>query len=129
MSLHDLLTGRSCGFSLKDRRVLVVEDDYLLAQDLREQLMSWGAEMMGPVASVAEALARLEAGPAPDMAILDIGLDHEMVYPVAEALRARGIPFVFATGYATWSIPEGFAGVPVAEKPIALRDAPLAHGS
>ena len=127
--LHDLLTGRSCGSSLRGRRVLVVEDDYLLAQDLREQLMSWGAEMMGPVASVTEALALVEAGPAPDMAMLDIGLGDEMVYPVAEALRTRGIPFVFATAYDAWVIPDAFAGVPVAQKPIALRDAPLGHWS
>ena len=127
MVLHDLLTGRSCGSALNGRRVLVVEDDYLLAQDLREQLQCWGAKMMGPVASVAEALALLEGGPAPDMAILDIGLDDEMVYPVAEVLQTRGIPFVFVTGYDAWVIPDGFAGVPVAQKPIALRDAPLAH--
>ena len=52
-----------------------------------------------------------------------------MVYPVADALRARGIPFVFATAYDAWVIPDAFAGVPVAQKPIALRDAPLAHWS
>ena len=52
-----------------------------------------------------------------------------MVYPVADALRARGIPFVFVTGYDAWVIPEAFSGVPVAQKPIALRDAPLAHWS
>ncbi len=126
MSLHDLLTGRSCGHSLKGHRVLVVEDDYLLAQDLREQLMCWGAEMIGPVTKVAEALAFLEAGSAPDMAILDIELNDTMVYPVAEVLRARGIPFVFATGYDALVIPEGYAGVPVAQKPMALRDAALA---
>ena len=52
-----------------------------------------------------------------------------MVYPVADALRARGIPVVFATGYDAWVIPDSYANVPVAQKPIALRDAPLAQWS
>ena len=76
---------------------------------------------------MADALALLEAGPAPVVAILDIGLGDETVYPVADALRTRGIPFMFATGYSAWVIPKGYADVPVAEKPIALRDAPLAR--
>ena len=127
MLLHDLLAGKPCGSSLRGSRVLIVEDDYLLAQDLREQLQCWGAEVMGPVACVADALTLLEAGPAPLMAILDIGLGDEMVYPVADALRTRGIPFMFATGYDAWVIPKGYADAPVAEKPLALRDAPLAR--
>ena len=127
MLLHDLLAGKPCSASLRGHRVLVVEDDYLLAQDLCEQLQSWGAEVMGPVASVAEALALLEAGPAPVEAVLDIGLGDEWVYPVADALRARGIPFVFATGYDAWVIPDDYADVPLNAKPVALRDAPAAH--
>jgi hypothetical protein len=70
MSLHDLLAGKPCDASLRGRRVLVVEDDYLLAEDLREELQSSGAEAIGPVAGVADDLALLEAGPAPDMAAL-----------------------------------------------------------
>ena len=127
MSLLDLLSGKPCGSTLRDRRVLIVEDDYILAEDLREQLLSCGAVVMGPVAAVADALALLEAGPAPDMAVLDIGLgDNETVYPVADALRARGIPFVFATGYDAWLIPDAYAAVPRAEKPIGLRATSLA---
>src|SRR4028119_1400361 len=99
MSLHDLLAGNPCDASLRGRRVLVVEDDYILAEDLREQLLSCGAEVVGPVACVADALALLEDGSAPCGAILDIGLvENETVYPVADALRTRDIPFVFATG-------------------------------
>jgi CheY-like chemotaxis protein len=83
---------------------------------------------MGPVAAVADALALLEAGPAPDMAVLDIGLgDNETVYPVADRLRARGIPFVFATGYDACVIPDAYAAVPRAEKPIGLRATSLAR--
>ena len=124
MSLHDLLAGKSCGASLRGRRVLVVEDDYITAQDLLEELLRCGAEVMGPVANVADALILLESGLAPHMAILDIGLGDEKVYPVADALRDRDIPFVFATGYDAWVIPEGYADVPRAEKPVALAGEP-----
>jgi CheY-like chemotaxis protein len=127
MSLHDLLAGRPCDGSLRGRRVLIVEDDYLIAEDLREQLLSCGAVVLGPVACVADALALLEDGAVPDMAILDIGLGGGKVYPVADALRRRGIPFVFATGYDSWSIPSAYADVPRTEKPVALRGAPLAR--
>ncbi len=127
MSLHDLLAGRPCDGSLRGRRVLIVEDDYLIAEDLREQLLSCGAVVLGPVACVADALALLEDGAVPDMAILDIGLGGGKVYPVADALRRRGIPFVFATGYDSWSIPDAYADVPRSEKPVALRGAPLAR--
>jgi CheY-like chemotaxis protein len=109
--------------SLRGRRVLVVEDEYLLAEDLREGLEGQGAEVLGPVPIVAEALALLRQGPAPDFAILDINLQGEMVYPVADLLRAQGIPFLFATGYDAWAIPEAYADVPRTEKPVDLTQA------
>ena len=109
--------------SVKGRRILVVEDEYMLAEDLREELERQGAEVMGPVASVADALELLRSGPAPDMAILDINLGGEMAYPVADALRARDIPFVFATGYDAQAIPKAYADVPRAEKPVEVRQA------
>lgn len=109
--------------SFRGRRVLVVEDEYLLAEDLRERLESQGAEVMGPVASVADALELLRDGPAPEAAILDINLQGEMVYPVADELRARGIPFLFATGYDPWAIPEAYQDVLRAEKPVDLKQA------
>jgi CheY-like chemotaxis protein len=106
--------------SMQGRRVLVVEDEYLLAEDLREELEDQGAEVMGPVASVADALALLESGPVPDMAFLDINLGGEMAYPVADALRARDIPFIFATGYEAHAIPKAYADVPRVEKPVEV---------
>lgn len=106
--------------SVQGRRVLVVEDEYMLAEDLREELESQGAEVMGPVASVADALALLASGPVPDMAYLDINLGGEMAYPVADALRAREIPFIFATGYEAQAIPKAYADVPRVEKPVEV---------
>lgn len=125
MLLHAFFAGEPCDASLRGRRVLVVEDEYLFAEDLREQLLSCGAEVLGPVACVADALALLGDGSEPDLAILDIGLGRETVYPVADALRTRGIPFVFATGYDASAIPEGYKDVPRTEKPLALLGSPL----
>ena len=116
-----LSSGPAALASLKGRRVLVVEDEYMLAEDLREGLESQGAEVMGPVATVADALELLRSGPAPDLAILDINLGGEMAYPVADALRARDIPFIFATGYNAQAIPKAYADVPRAEKPVEIR--------
>lgn len=120
---HDsFLGGGQISSSLRGRRVLVVEDEYMLAEDLRQELEDQGAEVLAPVPTVAEALELLHQGPAPDLAILDINLQGEMVYPVADALRAQAIPFLFATGYDAQAIPPAYADVPRAEKPLALRD-------
>lgn len=107
---------------LRGRRVLVVEDEYLLAEDLRQDLEDQGADVLGPVPSVAEALELLRQDPAPDLAVLDINLQGGKVYPVADALRAKAIPFLFATGYDAQAIPPAYADVPRTEKPLALRE-------
>lgn len=112
------------------RRVLVVEDEYLAAEDLRQELESMGLEVLGPVASVGRALILLETSLAPDAAILDINLGEETVYPLADRLQEQGIPFIFATGYDERAIPAAYAQVPRCEKPFGtgkclrlLRDA------
>lgn len=103
------------------RRVLVVENDFMLAEDLRLDLERQGIEVVGPAASVAEALDLLGAGPAPDAAILDIYLDDETVYPVVDALRSQDIPFVLATNRQAWVIPPAYSDVPRTEKPVDMR--------
>ena len=123
--LHDLFAGKSCSSSLRGRRVLVAEDDYLIGQDLLEELLRCDAEVMGPVTSVAEALAVLQFRPLPYLAILDIKLRDGLVYPVADALRRLDVPFIFASGYDRSSIPRAYADVALAQKPVALRAAPL----
>lgn len=105
---------------LRGRRVLVVEDDYLIASDIKAELESAGAEVLGPVSDLAGAMELLAA--APDVAILDINLGGEMVFPLADQLRERQIPFVFATGYECCSIPARYSGHLCLEKPLATRD-------
>lgn len=102
---------------LAGRRVLVVEDEYLLADDLAAALSRAGAEVVGPVATAQEAFA-LIVGDVPSLAVLDIKLPGGVVFPVAEALAGRGVPFVFATGYAAASVPARFRAVPHWQKPF-----------
>jgi CheY-like chemotaxis protein len=104
--------------ALFGRHILVVEDEYLIADDLRDSLVSVGAAVVGPIATVAEAIDYIKSGSALDGAILDINLRGDMVFPVADALRSRGQPFIFATGYDSWSLPERFSDVPFVQKPV-----------
>jgi DNA-binding response OmpR family regulator len=78
--------------------VLVVEDEFLIALDLELLLRRHGWRVLGPAATVAAAL-RLLRGATPDVALLDVNLRGELVTPVAEELRARGVPFVLASAY------------------------------
>lgn len=98
-------------------RVLIVEDEYLLAHDLAQELGDAGIEHIGPVASVEQALRLVEDGRV-DGAVLDVSLQGELVYPVADALAERGVPFVFVTGYSPAAIPRRFAGAPYRQKPV-----------
>ena len=76
-----------------------------------------GASVVGPAARVGDALALLDSEPV-DGAILDVSLDNEKVFSVAEALTARGIPFIFATGYSASDLPPAWRHVPRYEKPL-----------
>ena len=106
---------------LRDRHVLVVEDEYLLAVELRSWLVGEGAVVIGPVPRVDSALELLDCSPGLSLAILDINLQGRMVWPVADALLDRQIPFVFVTGYDAAVIPSAYAQVLRAEKPVDLR--------
>lgn len=79
--------------------VLVVEDEPIVAMDLETLLRRHGWRVLGPAGSVAEALRLLAAGERPDLALLDANLRGELAGPVAEALRARGVPFLLTSAY------------------------------
>jgi len=102
---------------LRARRVMVVEDEALVALVLADQLAELGLSVVGPCSTVAEAKAVADKGDF-EAAILDVNLGGELVYPVADLLTSRGIPFVFVTGYGRESIDRRFAGTPVLEKPV-----------
>ncbi|WP_414470621.1 response regulator [Microvirga sp. M2] len=107
--------------TLQGRRILVVEDEYMMAEDLQRDLQQVGAEVVGPVPSVTDALRLLAMEETIDGAILDVSLRGEKAYPVADALRERGVPFVLATGYEQWALPEAYRDVPRCDKPVDLR--------
>lgn len=101
-------------------RVLVVEDETLIAMDIETMLTRLGCSVVGPVPTVARALALLDRE-EPDFAILDVNLGPERSTTVAEALRERGVPFALATGYDGRKLPEkAFRDAPHLGKPIDI---------
>lgn len=102
-------------------RVLVVEDMFLVAEDLSDTLQSWGCEVVGPAARVDDALG-IVAAELLDGALLDVNLGEERCFPIAEALRAKGTPFLFLTGYDMASaFPPEFESAPRLTKPVDTR--------
>jgi CheY-like chemotaxis protein len=105
---------------LGECRILVVEDDFLLAAGTERALRDAGAVVLGPVGQVDQALA-LIATETPTCALLDINLGEGTQFSVADALRASGIPFMFVTGYDDVMIPERFSDVGRMRKPVGFR--------
>jgi len=99
------------------RRVLVVEDEALVAMMIQDFLTENGHAVIGPISRASEALLAAKEGDF-DAAVLDINLGDGMIYPVAEILAKRGVPFVFVTGYEADTIDDRFSEVPVLQKPI-----------
>jgi PAS domain S-box-containing protein len=99
------------------RRVLLVEDEALVAMMIQECLTEYVHSVVGPIGRAADALAAAKQGEF-DAAILDINLSDGMAYPVAEILSERGVPFAFVTGYEADTVDERFSKVPVLQKPI-----------
>lgn len=100
---------------LAGKRVLVVEDEALVAAMTADMLRDLGAEVIGPAPTVAAGLERIAAGGI-DLAVLDVNIRGARITPVAEALRAAAIPFVFATGYGEGAAALGF-DAPILDKP------------
>ncbi|MGH6878745.1 MAG: response regulator [Rhizomicrobium sp.] len=96
--------------------VLVVEDEWLIAATLEDMLRELGYQVRGPAARVTEALELLDGQPV-DVAVLDITLHAENSFPIARALKDRGVPFVFLTGYVCNDIPDEFRDAPMLNKP------------
>ncbi|HEX5536711.1 MAG TPA: response regulator [Sphingobium sp.] len=107
---------------LRNLSILVVEDEYFLAAELEEELWDACAIVVGPTPSVEQALELIEQTPSLDGAILDVNLGGEAVFPVADRLAAKCIPFVFVTGYRERDALGLYADAPRVEKPF-LRNA------
>ena len=97
--------------------ILVVEDEYLVALDIEDMLVSAGYTVVGPAASLGEAYGLLERAP-PAAALLDANLDGQSVEGLADVLAARGIPFLFVSGYGVQSLPARFRDRVIMAKPF-----------
>jgi PAS domain S-box-containing protein len=112
------VNGSGAGLKVTGRpRVLLVEDEALVAMMVQECLGDFGYQVIGPISTATEAAARANDGNF-EAAVLDINLGDGAVYPIADTLAARGVPFVFVTGYDAESVDARFRNVPVLQKPI-----------
>lgn len=107
--------------SLKNKAILLVEDDYFLMSAMMRSLEAEGVEIIGPAPTVEHALT-LATTSRLDAAVLDINLQGEMAFPVADALRDRQVPFLFTTGYDDAVIPAHLNNVVRCEKPARPED-------
>lgn len=102
-------------------KVLLVEDEGAIAMLIEEMLEDLGCTVVASVAQLAKALQAANVVDV-DVAILDVNLAGERVFPAARILRARNIPFLFSTGYGASGVPGEFADCPVLHKPFAQTD-------
>ena len=108
------------GGALAGLRVLVLEDEMLVALLVEDMIAELGGMVIGPASSVAEALALVDAGQV-QAALLDVNLSHGgSGYAVADALAARAIPFAFVTGYGRTSLREPYQDRPILQKPFLV---------
>lgn len=98
-------------------KVFVVEDESLVAMQLEDMLCDFGCEIAGLAMRIARAEEMLKGGLEVDMAVLDVNISGEKVYPIAEMLRDRGVPIVFATGYGRGGVEACWHTCPILQKP------------
>ena len=106
---------------LAGRVVLVVEDEYFLADDVVSALRALGAETVGPIGNLSLAAEAVASRPI-DGAALDVNVRGQLIFPVARELQARNIPFIFMTGYDQGAIPSEYQHLQRCEKPFNPAD-------
>lgn len=114
--------------ALRGLRVLVVEDESLVAMLLETILEDLGCIPVGPVSTVDEGVEKARSEGSLDLALLDVNVAGREVFPVADALAERGVPVVFSTGYGEAGLPDRWRGVQALQKPFsegAVREALL----
>ena len=107
--------------SERKHRILVVEDEAMISMLLEDMVLECGGELVGPVARFDDALAlahQAEFG----VAVLDLNLNGTLSYPIAEVIRERGIPVIFATGYGADGLLDRFRDCPTLQKPFSQQD-------
>lgn len=100
------------------KRILVVEDEFWIAEDIAYEIRMLGLDVIGPVESVETALRVIAENGEIDGALLDINVGGELAYPIADALLARGVPLAFTTGYDDANVPDRYSAVARYSKPV-----------
>jgi CheY-like chemotaxis protein len=113
---------------LAGRRILVVEDEMMIAMLVEDMLLELGCAVVGPVHALAEALDLARSDPGLDAALLDVNLGGQSVFAVADALREKGVPAIFSTGYGDAGLRDVDRGAPVLQKPFRAGDLARALG-
>jgi two-component SAPR family response regulator len=103
---------------LAGKKILVVEDEYLLAEDVCELLRECGAEIVGPVSRLEEGIALAESSESLDCAVLDLNLNGKSAVEIARTLSRNKVGFVFVTGYDAGGIDREFENTPRLVKPF-----------
>jgi PAS domain S-box-containing protein len=101
-------------------RLLIVEDETLVALELSKAMQDSGWDVMGPASTLEEAFRLLAGGEQPDAAVLDVNLHGEMVYPLADLLETRGVPFLFCSGYEMLNHGNRYRHSPIVRKPTSF---------
>ncbi|MFO1013703.1 MAG: response regulator [Caulobacteraceae bacterium] len=106
----------------KGRRILVVEDEMMIAMLVEDMLADLGCDVVGPAHGLETALKMATDDDHLDAAVLDVNLGGQQVFAVADALRAKGVPAIFSTGYGEAGLRDVDAGAPVLQKPFRAGD-------
>ena len=107
--------------ALSGLRVLVVEDEMLVSMLVEDMLSDFGCTVVGPAPDFDEAMS-LAGSAEIDAALLDVNVAGKAIFPVADALKARGVPFAFASGYGAAGVEGDHSGAPVLQKPFRQSD-------
>jgi two-component SAPR family response regulator len=105
---------------LRGRKILIVEDQYLIAQEMSRLVSKLGGEVVGPAPNVERTRILLDQSLV-DFALLDVNLDGEQAHGLADELCRRGVPFIFATGYEAAAMPKRHLSAPHLEKPVVAK--------
>ena len=106
---------------LSNRKVLVVEDEMMIAMLIEDMLDEFGCKLVGPATNVPRALDLIGKEQV-EIAVLDLNLDGQDTYAIADALQQKNVPFIFATGYGSTGLRQEYGNRPVLQKPFQARD-------
>jgi DNA-binding response OmpR family regulator len=114
---------------LRGLRVLLVEDDMMICLLLEDMLLEFGCEIIGPACDIGRAIDLAQHHDGIDVAILDVNLAGQVVFPVADILARRGVPFLFATGLDAEALPADWQGHQTIQKPMTMGQLAVSLGN